>query len=94
LTKAVAADFVRQGIRANAICPGTVSSPSLRDRVITQAAQTGKTVDEVWSLYEERQPIGRVGKPDEIAALAVYLASDESEFTTGAVHVVDGGLSM
>lgn len=94
LTKAVAADFVRQGIRANVICPGTVKSPSLQKRIIAQAAQTGKTVGEVWSLYEERQPMGRVGSPEEIAALAVYIASDESEYTTGAVHVIDGGLSM
>ena len=94
LTKAIAADFVREGIRANVICPGTVNSPSLRERVSAQADRTGKSTDEIWSLYEERQPIGRIGSPEEIAALAVYLASDESKYTTGAVHVIDGGLSM
>lgn len=94
LTKAVAADFIQQGIRANAICPGTVSSPSLRERVMAQAKEAGMSVDEVWSLYHKRQPIGRLGTPEEVAALAVYLASDESAYTTGAIHVIDGGLSM
>jgi 2-keto-3-deoxy-L-fuconate dehydrogenase len=94
LTKAIAADFINHGIRANVICPGTVKSPSLEERVAAQATQTGKSVDEVWSLYAQRQPIGRLGSAQEIAALAVYLASDESEYTTGAVHVIDGGLSM
>lgn len=94
LTKAVAADFIQQGIRANAICPGTVSSPSLRERVLAQASETGISVDEVWSLYHKRQPIGRLGTPEEVAALAVYLASDESAYTTGAIHMIDGGLTM
>lgn len=94
LTKALAADFIHQGIRANAICPGTVKSPSLRERVVAQAAQSGKSVDEVWSLYSARQPIGRLGTAEEVAALAVYLASDESAYTTGAVHIIDGGLTM
>jgi 2-keto-3-deoxy-L-fuconate dehydrogenase len=94
LTEAVAADFVLQGIRANAICPGTVKSPSLQERVIAQAAQSDKSVDEAWSLYASRQPMGRLGSPEEVAALAVYLASDESAYTTGAVHVIDGGLTM
>jgi 2-keto-3-deoxy-L-fuconate dehydrogenase len=94
LTKALAADFVQQGIRANAICPGTVMSPSLLERVATQAAHSGKSEGEVLSLYAGRQPIGRLGSPEEVAALAVYLGSDESAYATGAVHVIDGGLSM
>ena len=91
LTKSIAADFVRHGIRANAICPGTVVSPSLEERVRAQAAQTGKPVEAVWREFEARQPSGRLGSPREVAMLAVYLASDESSFTTGAVHIVDGG---
>jgi 2-keto-3-deoxy-L-fuconate dehydrogenase len=94
LTKAVAADFVSRGIRCNAICPGTVESPSLQQRVIEQAKQSGKSVDEVRLSYAARQPMGRLGRAEEIAALAVYLASDESAYTTGAIHVTDGGLSM
>jgi 2-keto-3-deoxy-L-fuconate dehydrogenase len=89
LTKAVAADFIRQGIRCNAICPGTVASPSLEDRI---AAQGGS--DAVRRAFVERQPMGRLGTPEEIAALAVYLASDEAGFTTGAIHIVDGGFTL
>lgn len=91
LTKSVAADFVARGIRCNAICPGTVDSPSLRERIATQARQTGAPVNEVYAAFVARQPIGRIGKPEEIAALAVYLASDESAFTTGTVQIIDGG---
>ena len=87
LTKAIAADFVGHGIRCNAICPGTVKTPSLAERV----AANGGDIDQVWKSYEARQPMGRLGDPQEIAALAVYLASDESSFTTGAIHVIDGG---
>lgn len=94
LTKSVAADFIMNGIRCNAICPGTVESPSLQARIAEQAAQSDKNVEDVQRLYVERQPMGRLGKPEEIAALAVYLASDESAYTTGAIHVIDGGLSM
>ena len=94
LTKAVAADFIRHGIRANAICPGTVMTPSLEQRIAEQAAQTGKTVEAVHREFVARQPMGRLGWPHEIAMLAVYLASDESSFTTGGVHVVDGGWTM
>jgi 2-keto-3-deoxy-L-fuconate dehydrogenase len=93
LTKSVAADFVTTGVRCNAICPGTVESPSLRQRIAAQAHDSGQEVDQVAKAFAARQPMGRVGTPGEIAALAVYLASDESAFTTGAVHVIDGGWS-
>lgn len=93
LTKSVAADFVGRGIRCNAICPGTVESPSLRDRIAAQAAASGKRVDEVEALFVARQPMGRLGRAEEIAALAVYLAADESAFTTGTVQIIDGGWS-
>ena len=87
LTKAIAADYVALGVRCNAICPGTVKSPSLEQRV----AALGGDQDAVWKSFIDRQPMGRLGTPEEIAALAVYLASDESAFTTGAIHVIDGG---
>ena len=93
LTKSVAADFVTARIRCNAICPGTVDSPSLRQRVADQARLSAKSEAEVMDGFIARQPIGRLGAPDEIAALVTYLVSDESAFTTGAVHVIDGGLS-
>jgi 2-keto-3-deoxy-L-fuconate dehydrogenase len=86
LTKSVAADFVAQGIRCNAICPGTVDTPSLQSRLHAYG-DYAKTRAE----FEARQPMGRLGKPEEIAALALYLASDESGFTTGQIHVIDGG---
>ena len=91
ITKSIAGDFVGKGIRCNAICPGTVESPSLRDRVRAQAAASGRAEADVLAEFEGRQPMGRLGRPEEIAALAVYLASDESAFTTGTVSVVDGG---
>jgi 2-keto-3-deoxy-L-fuconate dehydrogenase len=94
LTKAVAADFIRSGIRCNAICPGTVESPSLQARIAAQAQNQSRTVAEVRREFESRQAMGRIGRPEEIAALAVYLASDESSYTTGAVHIVDGGFSL
>ena len=93
LTKAVAADFVAQGIRCNAICPGTVESPSLRERIAAQAAASGQTLAQVEAAFVSRQPMGRLGRVEEIAALAVYLASDESSFTTGTAQVIDGGWS-
>jgi 2-keto-3-deoxy-L-fuconate dehydrogenase len=86
LTKSVAADFVAQGVRCNAICPGTVDTPSLQARLHAYG-DYAKTRAE----FEARQPIGRLGKPEEIAALALHLASDESGFTTGQIHVIDGG---
>src|SRR5215469_1734940 len=91
MTKSVSADFVSRGIRCNAICPGTVESPSLADRIATQAATQKVSIDEVRKSFIERQPMRRLGKPAEIAALVVYLASDESAFTTGQIHVIDGG---
>ena len=93
LTKSVAADFITRGIRCNAICPGTVESPSLRERIAAQAAASGQTLAEVEALYVGRQPMGRLGRVEEIAALALYLASDESSFTTGTAQVIDGGWS-
>ena len=93
LTKSVAADFVAQGVRCNAICPGTIESPSLNQRITTQAKETGKSETEVRQGFVGRQPMGRIGKAEEVAALALYLASDESAFTTGAIHMIDGGWS-
>lgn len=93
LTKAVAADFVTRGIRCNAICPGTVDSPSLAQRIKAQAQASGKTEAEVRAAFVARQPMGRLGTADEIAALAVYLASDEAAFTTGSVMIADGGMA-
>ena len=93
LTKAVAADFITRGVRCNAICPGTVESPSLRDRIAAQAQASGQTVEQVEAAFVARQPMGRLGRTSEIAALAVYLASDESAFTTGTSQVIDGGWS-
>ena len=93
LTKSVAADFITRGIRCNAICPGTVDSPSLRDRIASQAQASGQTLAQVEAAFVARQPMGRVGRVEEIAALAVYLASDEASFTTGTAQVIDGGWS-
>ena len=93
LTKSVAADFVTRGVRCNAICPGTVESPSLRERIAAQARASQMTLAQVEAAYVARQPMGRLGRTTEIAALAVYLASDESAFTTGTTQVIDGGWS-
>jgi 2-keto-3-deoxy-L-fuconate dehydrogenase len=89
LTKAVAADVVAHGVRVNAICPGTVETPSLQGRINQNADPAAAR-----AAFIARQPMGRLGTAEEIAALAVYLASDESSYTTGAVHVVDGGWTM
>ena len=88
ITKSVAADFITKGIRCNAICPGTVESPSLHERL----AATGD-YEAAKKAFIARQPIGRIGTAEEIAALVVYLASDESAYTTGVAHVIDGGWS-
>ncbi|MGU7852366.1 SDR family oxidoreductase [Burkholderia orbicola] len=93
LTKAVAADFVERGIRCNAICPGTIESPSLEQRIADQARTRHVSADEVRQAFVARQPIGRIGSADEVAALALYLASDEASFTTGTIHLIDGGWS-
>jgi 2-keto-3-deoxy-L-fuconate dehydrogenase len=93
LTKSVAADYVAQGIRCNAICPGTVQSPSLDDRIRAQAAAGGISEEEARAGFVRRQPLGRVGSPEEIAYLALYLASDESGYTTGTAQIIDGGWS-
>ena len=94
LTKSVAADFIRQGIRVNAICPGTIESPSLDDRIAPLAKNSGRTEKAVRQDFINRQPMGRLGTAQEIAALAVYLASDESNYTTGQIHLADGGFAL
>lgn len=86
LTKSIAADFVAKGVRCNAICPGTVHSPSLDERIAAQGDR-----EQALAAFVARQPMGRLGTPEEIAELAVYLGSDESSFTTGQIHVIDGG---
>jgi 2-keto-3-deoxy-L-fuconate dehydrogenase len=94
LTKAVAADFITQGIRCNAVCPGTIESPSLEERIATQSKETGKSVDVVRQAFVDRQPMGRLGKAEEVAALALFLASDEASYITGQAHLVDGGMAL
>lgn len=92
MTKSVAVDFVKDGIRCNCICPGTVESPSWHDRVKALGEQVG-SYEEALKQFVSRQPMGRVATADEIAALVVYLASDDSGFTTGHPHIIDGGWS-
>jgi 2-keto-3-deoxy-L-fuconate dehydrogenase len=89
MTKSVAADFIKQNIRCNAICPGTVQTPSLDERINSAADPV-----EARKAFVARQPLGRLGSAEEIAALALYLASDESAYTTGTIHVIDGGLTL
>ena len=94
LTKAVAADFIKRGVRANAICPGTIQSPSLDERIAALAASSGQSLETVRQAFIDRQPMGRLGTAEEVAALAVYLASDEASYTTGHIHLVDGGFAL
>jgi 2-keto-3-deoxy-L-fuconate dehydrogenase len=94
LTKAVAADFIKSGVRANAICPGTIQSPSLDERIAALAASSGQSLEIVRQAFIDRQPMGRLGTAEEVAALAVYLASDEASYTTGHIHLVDGGFAL
>lgn len=93
LTKSVAADFVKSGVRCNAICPGTVETPSLQDRIAANAAASGG-LDQAREAFIARQAMGRLGTPEEIAALAVYLGADESRFVTGQAMVIDGGWTL
>ncbi|KMN08620.1 SDR family oxidoreductase [Pseudomonas sp. FSL R10-1350] len=93
LTKSVATDYISQGIRCNAICPGTVDSPSLRQRIAEQAREQGRSEAEVYQAFVARQPMGRIGSAEEIAQLVVYLASDASSYTTGTTQIIDGGMS-
>ena len=94
LTKSVAADFIRQRIRCNAICPGTIESPSLEDRIATASKETGRSLDAVRQSFVDRQPMGRLGTAQEVAALALFLASDEASYITGQAHLVDGGMAL
>jgi len=94
LTKAVAADFIREGIRCNAVCPGTIESPSLDERIAMLSKETGKSTDAVRQGFVERQPMGRLGTPQEVAALVLFLASDEASYITGQAHLVDGGMAL
>ena len=83
-----------QGIRCNAVCPGTIESPSLDQRIADQAKRTGKTSKAVTNDFIDRQPLGRLGTPEEIASLVLFLASDESSYVTGQAHIADGGLAL
>ena len=94
LTKAVAADFIKQGIRCNAVCPGTIESPSLDERISAVSQETGKPLDAVRQDFVARQPMGRLGTPEEVASLALFLASDEASYITGQAHLVDGGMAL
>jgi 2-keto-3-deoxy-L-fuconate dehydrogenase len=94
LTKAVAADFIKQGIRCNAVCPGTVESPSLAERISAVSRDSGRSLDRVRQDFVDRQPMGRLGTPEEVAWLVLFLASDESSFITGQAHLVDGGMAL
>jgi len=93
MTKSVAADYVTRGIRCNALCPGTVQTPSLNERIAVNASAAG-SVDAARAAFVARQPMGRLGTPEEIAGLAVYLASDQAQFITGQAVIIDGGLTL
>ena len=94
LTKAVAADFIKQGIRCNAICPGTIELPSLGERITALCKETGRAINAVQKDFVDRQPMGRLGTPEEVAWLALFLASDEASYITGQAHLVDGGMAL
>ncbi|MGA7790986.1 MAG: SDR family oxidoreductase [Xanthobacteraceae bacterium] len=94
LTKSVAADFIKLGIRCNAVCPGTIESPSLEERIAAASKATGKSPDAVRRDFIDRQPMGRLGTAQEVAALALFLASDEAAYITGQAHLVDGGMAL
>ena len=94
LTKAVAADFIGQGIRCNAICPGTIQSPSFDQRVVATAEKSGQSHDKTLADFIARQPIGRLGTAQEVANLALFLACDELSYITGQPHLVDGGMAL
>jgi len=94
LTKTVAADFIREGIRCNAICPGTIESPSLEERIATLSKATGRSAAAVRQDFVDRQPMSRLGTTREVAALALFLASDEASYITGQAHPVDGGMAL
>jgi 2-keto-3-deoxy-L-fuconate dehydrogenase len=93
LTKSIAIDYAARAIRCNAICPATIETPSLLRRIAEQAARTGEPVEKVHAAFVARQPLGRMGRPEEVAALVTYLASDESSFTTGTAQLIDAGWS-
>ncbi len=90
----IAASTTALGIRANAICPGTIHSPSLDERIAAQSAKSGKSTDEVRQAFVDRQPMARLGTTEEVAALALFLASDEASYITGQTHLVDGGMAL
>jgi 2-keto-3-deoxy-L-fuconate dehydrogenase len=94
LTKATAMDFIKQGVRVNAICPGTIESPSFRDRVAAHAKRSGISLQAAEKDFIDRQPMGRIGTAEEVAMLATYLASDESAFISGHTHLIDGGWAL
>jgi len=93
MTRSVATDYVTQGIRCNCLCPGTVHTPSLEERIAANASSAGST-EAARAAFVARQPMGRLGTPEEIASLAVYLASDDAQFITGQAIVIDGGLTL
>jgi 2-keto-3-deoxy-L-fuconate dehydrogenase len=94
LTKAVAADFIKRGVRCNAICPGTIESPSLGERIAALSKETGRSIGAVQQDFVARQPMGRLGTAEEVAWLALFLASDEASYITGQAHLVDGGMAL
>jgi len=94
MTKATAMDFIKQGVRVNAICPGTIESPSFRDRVAAHARRAGKALKAAEKDFIDRQPMGRIGAAEEVAMLAVFIASDESAFISGHTHLIDGGWAL